>query len=70
MRKTVALRERGRLAALLSELWHAARRQRGWRDPDRRNTRTWRALLLAVLVARSTRLVGLNAPTLRLRDRW
>jgi hypothetical protein len=57
---SVALRERGRLAALLSQLWHAARQQPGWREPDRRNTRTWRQLVLAVLVTRSTRLLALG----------
>jgi hypothetical protein len=57
---TVALRERGRLAALFRTLWHAAGQQPGWREPDRRNTRTWQALLLAVLVARTTRLVALG----------
>src|SRR5438093_6492624 len=58
--RTVALRERGRLATLFHTLWQAAGQQRGWREPDRRNTRTWQALLLAVLVARSTRLVTLG----------
>ena len=58
--RTVALRERGRLAALFHTLWQAARQQRGWRDPDRRNTRTWQTLLLAVVVARTTRLVALG----------
>ncbi len=57
---TVALRERGRLAALFHQLWHAASQQPGWREPDRRNTRSWQALLLAVLVARTTRLVALG----------
>jgi hypothetical protein len=57
---SVALRERGRLAALLQQLWHVARQQPGWGEPDRRNTRTWRQLVLAVLVARSTRLLALG----------
>jgi hypothetical protein len=57
MRKTVALRERGRLAALVSTVVHQARWQAGWREPDRRTGRTWRQLLLGVVVARSTRLV-------------
>lgn len=61
---SVALRERGRLAALLSQLWHAASRQPNWREPDRRNTRVWRQLVLAVLVARSTRLVALGQAVL------
>jgi hypothetical protein len=60
MRKPVALRERGRLAALLCGLWHAARRRRGWREPDRRHRRRWQQLLLGVVVARSTRLVPLG----------
>lgn len=54
---TVALRERGRLAALLSTVVHQARRQAGWREPDRRTTRTWRQFVLGIVVARSTRLV-------------
>ncbi len=58
--KTVALRERGRLAALVHQLWHEARQQPGWRDPDRRNTRTWQAVRLGVVVACSTRLVALR----------
>src|SRR5580765_4666832 len=57
---TVALRERGRLATLFHQLWHEASQQRGWREPDRRNVRTWQAVLLAVLVARTTRLVALG----------
>jgi hypothetical protein len=57
---TVALRERGRLAALLSALWQDARRQPGWREPDRRNVRTWRQFLLGILVAHSTRLVTVS----------
>jgi hypothetical protein len=57
---TVALRERGRLAALFHRLWHEAGQQPGWREPDRRNVRTWQALLLAVVVARTTRLVALG----------
>ena len=61
---SVALRERGRLAALLSELWQMAGRQPGWREPDRRNARTWRQIVLAVLVSRTTRLVGLGQAVL------
>jgi hypothetical protein len=60
MRKPVALRERGRLAALLDQVWHDARRRWGRREPDRRNARTWRQLLLGVMVGRSTRLVTLG----------
>src|SRR6266508_2405737 len=58
--KTVALRERGRLAALLHSVLHQARRQPGWREPDRRNTRTWRRFVLGVVVAHSTRLVTVS----------
>ena len=59
MQGTVALRERGRLAALLNSVLRAARRRRGWREPDPRNLRSWRQLLLGVLVTRSTRLLRL-----------
>jgi hypothetical protein len=48
------------LAALFHTLWHEAGQQRGWREPDRRNRRTWQALLLAVVSARTTRLVALG----------
>ncbi len=57
MQKLVALRERGRLAALLSTVVDQARRQAGWREPDRRTLRTWRQFVLGLVVARSTRLV-------------
>jgi Transposase DDE domain len=60
----VALRERGRLAALFSTVLHQARRQAGWREPDRRTTRTWRQFVLGVLVARSTRLVAVGQAVL------
>ena len=58
--RAVALRERGRLAALLAVVWQAARRAAGWREPDRRTTRTWRQFVLGVLVAHSTRLVTVS----------
>jgi hypothetical protein len=58
--QTVALRERGRLAALFSTVVHQARGQAGWRDPDRRTLRTWRQFVLGIVVARSTRLVTLG----------
>jgi hypothetical protein len=64
MQATVALRERGRVAALLGQLWHAAGQRPGWREPDRRNTRTWRQLVLAVLVKRTTRLLALGQAVL------
>jgi hypothetical protein len=57
MQATVALRERGRMAALFQALWQAARHQAGWRAPDRRALRTWRQFVLGLVVARSTRLV-------------
>lgn len=59
-KKSVALRERGRLAAFLHHVWHAARQQWGWREPDRRKVRTWQALRLAVVIARTTRLLALG----------
>jgi Transposase DDE domain len=59
MQDTVALRGRDRLAALLTSVLQAARRRRGWREPDARNLRSWRQLVLGVLVARSTRLLRL-----------
>lgn len=65
--RTVALprlRERGRLAALFSTVVDRARRQPGWREPDRRTTRTWRQFLLGILVARSTRLVAVGQAVL------
>jgi|SRR6266536_766444 len=59
MQRTVALRERGRFAALLNSILRAARRRAGWPEPDARNLRTWRQLVLGVLVQRSTRLLSL-----------
>jgi Transposase DDE domain len=58
--RSVALRERGRLAALFFTVVHQARRQRGWREPDRRTLRTWRQFVLGLVVARSTRLVAVG----------
>jgi hypothetical protein len=60
MQKLVALRERGRLAALLCTVVDQARRQPGWQEPDRRTARTWRQFVLGVVVARSTRLVAVG----------
>ena len=60
MQITVALRGRARLAALLQHLeQEAGQREQGQRC-DQRNRRTWRQLILAVLVARSTRLLALG----------
>src|SRR5215204_591713 len=61
---TVALRERGRLAALVSTVLDLARRQAGWQEPDRRTLRTWRQFVLGVVVARSTRLVTVGQAVL------
>jgi Transposase DDE domain len=58
--QTVALRERGRVAALFSTVLHQARRQGGWREPDPRTLRTWRQFVLGLVVARSTRLVAVG----------
>ena len=59
MQRPVALRERGRFALLLTTIVHQARQQSAWFDPDRRHLRTWRQLVLAVLVQRRTRLLDL-----------
>jgi hypothetical protein len=61
---SVALRERGRLAALFSTVVQHARRQAGWREPDRRASRTWRQFVLGLVVARSTRLVTVGQAVL------
>ena len=60
MQTTVALRERGRLAALLHRILERARRGPGWREPDARNVRTWRQFVLGVVVTRSTRLLAIG----------
>ena len=59
MQRSVALRERGQLAVLLHRILHQARQSKQWSEPDQRNLRTWRQFVLAVLVARTTRLLGL-----------
>ena len=64
MRPTVALGQRTRLAALLSTALTGARALPAWREPDPRSLRTLRQLVLAVLVARSTRLLALARPLL------
>ena len=61
---SVALRERSRLAALVHCVLRQARRQAGWQEPDRRNLRTWRQLVLGLVVARSTRLVTVGQAVL------
>jgi hypothetical protein len=70
MQITVALRGRTRLAALLQQLEQEAGQREQGEHCDRRNRQTWRQMLLAVLVARSTRLVALGrvmAPQRRVR---
>jgi hypothetical protein len=62
MQMTVALRGRTRVAALLRDLEQEADHTDKERGPhcDRRNRRTWRQLILGIVVARSTRLVALG----------
>jgi hypothetical protein len=59
MQRSVALRERGQLAVLLNRILHQARQSEEWHEPDVRNLRTWRQFVLALLVTRTTRLLGL-----------
>ena len=59
MKATVALRGRGQLAAILNQVLQVARQAIAWHEPDARNMRTLRQLILAVLVKRSTRLIVL-----------
>ena len=60
MQTTVALRERGQVAALLNRILERAREREGWREPDARNVRTWRQFVLGVVVTRSTRLLAVG----------
>ncbi len=66
MEVSAALKGRTRLAALLHQLEHEGEERGKAKGPvparvlDRRNRRTWRQLILAVLVARSTRLLALG----------
>lgn len=55
----VALRSRYRMAALLNTWLQEARQQQGWSEPDKRNLRTFKQLVLGVLVASSTHLLEL-----------
>jgi len=64
MRPTVAVGQRTRLAELLSTLVGAARAHPAWAEPDRRSLGVLRRVVLAVLVARSTRLLALARPLL------
>lgn len=59
MHRPVALRQRHQVAALLTTILHTARHSPSWHEPDRRNLRLWRLLLLALLVQRSTHLLDL-----------
>ncbi len=56
MQVSAALGARAKIGALLNGLVQAACQRCGCR-PDPRNLRTWRQLLLGVLVKRSTRLL-------------
>ncbi|GAC1654213.1 MAG: hypothetical protein NVS4B8_29420 [Herpetosiphon sp.] len=56
---TLTSTQRRQLATLLSTIVHCARQLAAWRDPDPRNLRLWRQLLLALVVQRSTRLLTL-----------
>lgn len=59
MKATVALRGRGLLAVVLTQILQFARQAPAWREPDARNMRTFRQFVLALLVKRSTRLIVL-----------
>src|SRR5437763_271114 len=50
MKRSVALRERGRLAVLVNSLLHRAAQQPGWRGPDPRGVRRRRQDVWAALV--------------------
>jgi hypothetical protein len=67
MRAPATLGQRTRLAALVSTLLRTARVQATWTEPDPRSCRTLCHLILAVLTARSTRLVALARPLRRFR---
>ena len=60
MQMTVTLRGRTRFAALLHRLEQAADHRGDSPRVDRRNRRTWRQMVLGILVKRSTRLVALG----------
>ena len=71
MQVTVTLRGRARFAALLHRLEQEVDQRRQGPRVDRRNRRTWRQLVLGVLVKRSTRLLALGqivAPQRRARS--
>lgn len=54
MKATVALRWRGQLAIVLTQILQFARQTAAWHEPDARNMCTLRQFILAVLVKRST----------------
>jgi hypothetical protein len=60
MQRTVALRGRTRVAALLHRLEQEVDQRGAGPRLDRRNRRTWRQLVLGVVVKRSTRLLALG----------
>jgi hypothetical protein len=60
MHVSVTLGGRAHFAALLHSLTHAAEQRKGSPRLDRRNQRTWRQVILGVLVQRSTRLLALG----------
>jgi hypothetical protein len=62
MRAPATLSQRTRLASLLSTLLTAARAHAAWSEPDPRSRRTFSHVVLAVLAARSTRLLALARP--------
>lgn len=59
MQDAVALRDRGRLAAILNRTLQVAGQAATGPQPDVRNMRTLRQLILGLLVKRSTRLITL-----------
>lgn len=59
MVRFMALRQRAQLTTLLAQIVHDARQVDAWREPDRRNLQTWRQVLFAVMVHRTTRLLTL-----------
>lgn len=71
MHVSVTLRGRARVAALLPRLEQKVDQQKDGPRLDRRNRRTWRQLILGVVVMRSTRLLALGrmvAPQRRARS--
>jgi hypothetical protein len=59
MKATVALRGRGQLALVLTQILQFVRQAATWHEPDARNMHTFRQFILAVLMKRSTRLIVL-----------